>query len=114
MPSWTILNKSLEWVVLVVCMSAYLIIRAKQLHWAERAMTGVFSAGMAFVFTDDVAAWELIGGSETIAAVLIMLFLPALLNAALVLGEDKDFVVKTLKDWARKMLGVQNDDDKST
>ena len=111
MSALTILNKSLEWVVLVVIMSAYLIIRAKQLHWAERAMTGFFSAGLAFVFTDSVAAWDFVGGSETVAAVLIMLFLPAMLNSALVIGEDREFVVHTLKAWARNWLGVKDDDN---
>jgi hypothetical protein len=110
MPTWTVLNKSLEWGVLVAVMTAYLILRAKQLHWAERATTGLFGAGLAFAFTDDVAAWEIVGGSETIAAVLIMLFLPAILNSALVIGEDKEFVVKTLKAWARNWLGVKDDD----
>lgn len=109
MAIWNAFNKSIEWTVLVVVLGAYIIIRSKQLHWAERAMTGVFSAGLAFVFTDTVSGWAVIGGSETVAAVLIMLVLPALLNAALTLGEDKAFVGGILRAWVRKQVGVEND-----
>lgn len=104
-----IINRSVEWVVLVAVLGVYMIIRSRHLHWAERLFTGLFGAGLAFVFTEDVSDWPLLGGSELSAAVLIMLVGPAVLNAILTFGENKEFINGLLEGWARNKLGVKDD-----
>ena len=83
--------------------------RSKQLHWAERLSTGLISAGLAYAFTEEVAAW--LGGRELAGAVLIMLVGPAILNALLTFGENKEFINGLLEAWARKKLGVEDEKD---
>lgn len=104
---WETIDKSVEWVVLVVVLSSVIFMRAALLPLWERIMTALISAGLAFAFTDAVAEW--LGGQQLGATVLIMLVGPAILNSLLAVGEDREFLSNLLKAWARKKLGVEDD-----
>lgn len=104
---WETIDKSVEWVVLVVVVSLVVFMRAALLPLWERIMTACISAGLAFAFTDSVAEW--LGGQQLAATVLIMLIGPAVLNAMLTIGEDREFLNNLLKAWARKKLGVTDE-----
>lgn len=101
-------GKSIEWVVLVVVVVGYLIMRTPSLPWLQRIASGLLSAGMAFALSDSLApyTWD----SDLAAAVVIMIIGPFLMGSALVLMEDKEFAKSTLQAWVLKRLGLEGDD----
>ena len=103
-----IVVKSVEWLVLVFVLMLYLFIRSAHLHWVERIMTPIVSAGMAYSLSDSLSTWW--GVNELLVAILIMVFGPLLLNVALTMAhnpEDQAFAKRTLQDWVRKWAGLE-------
>jgi len=107
-----VLNKPLEWIVLVLTLGIYLFFRSKHLHWAERTVSSVVPAGLALGLSAEVAPWT--ADSELLAAIGIMVVGPMILNWLLTAGEDEDFIKRTLQDWTRKRLGLEAEDNDKT
>lgn len=103
------LDKSVEWVVAVLALTAFIIMRSTQLPWLERIPTGLISAALAFSFSEPMAAR--IGIDEATAAVLIMLFSVGVLNAVLSVSHDKTFLQDVLRKWLLKQLNIKGNDD---
>jgi hypothetical protein len=101
------MHKSLEWMVLVGVISLYLFMRGSQLRIWERLTSVVVSAGLAYAGSAQLAAY--IGGSELLAAILIMIAGPFMLGAVMNLGGDEDFLKRLLQDWTRKRLGLKEE-----
>lgn len=104
-----VLGKPVEWVVLVVVMFGYLIMRTPSLPWMQRLASGFLSAGLAFAGSSDLApvVWD----NELAAAILIMLVGPFVMGSVLVLLEDKEFAKETLQMWVRKKLNLEGGDN---
>ena len=97
-------GKSIEWIVLVCVVSAYLFLRSKSLPLWERVLTAIISAGLAYAGSTELAPW--VNDSELIAAIAIMVIGPMILGAVFTIGEDEAFLKRTLQQWTRKRLGL--------
>jgi len=103
------MQKPYEWIVLVGVLSLYLFMRSSALKIWERVGSVVVSAGMAFAGSEELAHYT--RDSELLAAILIMVAGPFLLGAALNIGGDEDFIKRLMQDWARKRLGLKEEED---
>jgi len=105
------MHKSLEWMVLVGVLSLYLFMRGSALRIWERIASVIVSAGLAYAGSDQLSAYT--RDNEMLAAILIMIAGPFLLGAVMNVGGDEQFLKRLMQDWARKRLGLkeENRDD---
>jgi hypothetical protein len=106
------MHKSYEWMVLVAVLSLYLFMRGTALRFWERFASVIVSAGLAYAGSASVAAYT--ADSELLAAILIMIAGPLALGMVMNAGGDEDFLKRLMQDWARKRLGLKEEERDET
>tara|TARA_R110000851_G_scaffold1748_1_gene6806 strand:+ start:11472 stop:11789 length:318 start_codon:yes stop_codon:yes gene_type:complete len=101
------MQKSYEWIVLVSVLSLYLFMRGTALRIWERIASVIVSAGLAYAGSAAVAVYT--RDSELLAAILIMIVGPLALGVVMNAGGDEDFLRRLTQDWARKRLGLKEE-----
>jgi hypothetical protein len=101
------MQKSYEWIVLVSVLSLYMFVRGSALRIWERLASIIVAAGLAWAGSATVA--EYTNGSELLAAILIMTVGPLALGMVMNAGGDEDFLKRLTQDWARKRLGLKEE-----
>jgi hypothetical protein len=106
------MHKSYEWIVLVSVLSLYLFMRGTALRIWERIASVVVSAGLAYAGSASVSSYT--ADSELLAAILIMIAGPLALGMVMNAGGDEDFLKRLMQDWARKRLGLKEEERDET
>lgn len=99
-----VLNKPLDWVILVGALGTYIWWRSRHLPFIDRLIGPLVSALLAYALSADLAPY--FGGSEKAAVIAIMIGGLYVLGGILTVIEDQDFLKDTLQEWVRKRIGL--------
>ena len=100
----SLLERSMEWMVLVGTITAYLYARATHLTRWERLGATMVSPLLAVALTDTVAPY--LNDNDMAATIAIMLCGPFLLGVFLSVTQEEEFVKSTFQEWVRMRVGL--------
>jgi hypothetical protein len=103
------IDKSIEWLVVVGILTLWFITRATEMRWYERIMFGLLPAGLAFGLSDALS--EYTGTHDVLMAILIMIFGPGIIGAAMTMGKDEDWISNLVKQYVMKRFDLTDKDE---